>query len=102
REATEVTLLNGASRSYTKLEGRARRASEADKDAVLKRGSEAVVARQRCVEWSWTEDGETHTICMTADGVLLRLVVYSQTVMEARSVRYRPQPPDLFRVPNNY
>jgi hypothetical protein len=36
------------------------------------------------------------------DGVLLRLVVDSQTVMEARAVRYRPQPPELFRVPTNY
>jgi hypothetical protein len=69
---------------------------------VLKRGGEVVVARQRCVEWSWTEDVETHTICVTQDGVLLRLVVDSQTVMEARAVRYRPQPPELFRVPTNY
>jgi hypothetical protein len=37
-----------------------------------------------------TEDVETHTICVTQDGVLLRLVVDSQTVMEARAVRYRP------------
>jgi hypothetical protein len=102
REAKEVTLLNGATRTYTKLEGTPRRPSEPDKDAALKRGGEAVVARQHCVEWSWTEDAETHTICMTADGVLLRLVVDSQTVMEARSVRYRQQPPELFRVPNNY
>ena len=102
REAKEVTLLNGATRTYTKLEGTARRPSEPDKDAVLKRGNEIVVARQRCVEWSWTEDVEIHTICVTADGVLLRLVVDSQTVMEARSVRYRPQPPELFRVPTNY
>jgi hypothetical protein len=34
--------------------------------------------------------------------VLLRLVVDSQTVMEARAVRYRPQSPELFRVPTNY
>jgi hypothetical protein len=69
---------------------------------VLKRGGEVVVARQRCVEWSWTEDVETHTICVTQDGVLLRLVFDSQIVMEARAVRYRRQPPELFRVPTNY
>ena len=33
---------------------------------------------------------------------LLRLLVDAGTVMEARSVRYRPQPPELFRVPTNY
>jgi hypothetical protein len=102
RQAHEVTLLNGATRTYTKLEGTPRRRSEPDKDAVLKRGGELVVAGQRCVEWSWTEDVETHTICVTPDGVLLRLVVDAETVMEARSVRYRPQPPELFRVPTNY
>jgi hypothetical protein len=102
RQAKEVTLLNGATRTYTKLEGTPRRPSEPDKDAVLKRGGEVVVARQRCVEWSWTEDVETHTICVTPDGMLLRLVVGGETVMEARSVRYRPQPPELFRVPTNY
>ncbi len=102
REAQEVTLLNGAARTYSKIDGTPRQPSEPDKDAVLKRGGEAVVARQRCVEWSWTEDDETHTICVTMDGVLLRLVVNSQTVMEARSVSYRPQPPELFRVPTNY
>jgi len=102
REAHEVTLLNGATRTYSKLDGLARKPSEPDKDAVLKRGGEAVVARERCVEWSWTQDVETHTICDTADGVLLRLVIDSQTVREARSVRYRRQPPELFRVPGNY
>lgn len=102
REAHDVTLLNGATRTYSKIDGTARRPSEPDKDAVLKRGGEAVVARERCVEWSWTEDTETHTICVTADGVLLRLVVDSQTVREARSVSYRRQPPELFRVPSNY
>ena len=95
-------MLNGANRTYTKLEGAPRRPTEPDKDAVLKRGGEVVVARQRCVEWSWTEDVETHTICVTADGVLLRLVVDSKTVMEARSVSYRQQPAELFRVPTNY
>jgi hypothetical protein len=102
RQANEVTLLNGANRTYTKVDGAPRQPSEPDKDAVLKRGAEAVVARQRCVEWSWTEDVETHTICVTPDGVLLRLVVDSKTVMEARSVKYRQQPAELFRVPTNY
>jgi hypothetical protein len=102
RQSHEVTLLNGATRTYTTVEGTPRRPSEPDKDKALKRGGEVVVARQRCVEWSWTEDVETHTICVTPDGVLLRLAVNGETVMEARSVRYRPQPPELFRVPTNY
>jgi hypothetical protein len=28
-----------------------------------------------CVSWSWTEDVETRTVCMTEDGVLLRFLI---------------------------
>jgi hypothetical protein len=102
RKANGVTLLNGASRTYRKLEGAPRQPAEPDQGAVLKRGGEAVIAGQRCLEWSWTEDVETRTICVTPDGVVLRLLVDAKTVMEARSVRYRQQPPELFQVPSNY
>ncbi len=102
RKANVVTLLNGASRTYRKLEGTPRQPMEPEKGAALQRGGEAVVAGLPCVEWSWTEDIETHTICVTPDGVLLRLVVDSKTVMQARSVGYRRQPPELFQVPTNY
>ena len=54
-----------------------------------------------CTDWSWTEEGETNSICATADGVMLRLVVDGQ-IIEARSVKYGPQKADLFRVPANY
>lgn len=36
------------------------------------------------------------------DGVLLRLVVDGDTVMQARSVSYAPQPAELFQVPQGY
>ena len=42
---------------------------------------------------------ETRTVCITADGVLLRFVIDAQTVTEARSVNYRRQPAELFQVP---
>ena len=47
-------------------------------------------------------DVETRTVCITADGVLLRFLVDGKTISEARSVTYRPQPPDIFQVPPNY
>ena len=55
-----------------------------------------------CVDWSWTEDVETHTVCLTSDGVLLRLVVDGNKVIEARSVSYGQQRPELFEVPPGY
>jgi hypothetical protein len=102
RGANEITLLSTARRTYTKLEGAARRLLDPEPGAVLKRGSEAVVAGLRCTDWSWTEDVETHTVCATADGVLLRLIVDGKTAIEARSVRYATQKPELFQVPPDY
>ncbi len=45
---------------------------------------------------------ETHTVCATADGVLLRLIVDGKTVIQARSVSYGPQAVELFQVPPGY
>ncbi len=72
------------------------------KGVALKPGAEAVVAGLHCVDWSWTEDTETHTACLTPDGVLLRLIIDGKTVMQASSVSYGPQPAKLFEVPSGY
>ncbi|MDR3423122.1 MAG: hypothetical protein P4L80_18115 [Xanthobacteraceae bacterium] len=102
RNAHEITLLTPKSRSYRKLDGAARRPLEPEPEASLTRGGEAVVAGLHCTDWSWTEDVETHTVCATPDGVLLRLVVDGHTVIEARSVSYGRQGADLFQVPPDY
>jgi hypothetical protein len=102
RNANEITLLTPASRTYSQLEGAPRRPLEPETGAVLKRGNESVVTGLHCVDWSWTEDVETHTVCATADGVLLRLVVDGKTVMQARSVSYGAQGAELFQVPPDY
>ena len=96
-----VTLLTPATRTFRKLDKAPRRPSEPEPDAALKRGEEGGVAGLPCTDWSWTEEAETHTVCATADGVMLRLVVDGQTLIEARSVKYGPQKADLFCVPAN-
>ena len=102
-EGHAITLLTPATRTFRKLEQAPRRPLEPEPGAVLKRGAAAVVAGLPCTDWSWTEEGgEQHTVCATADGVILRLVVDGQTFLEARSVKYGPQKADLFRVPANY
>jgi hypothetical protein len=102
-EAHAITLLTPATRTFRKLDQAPRRALEPEPGAVLKRGAEAVVAGLPCTHWSWTEDGgEQHTVCATADGVILRLIVDGQTFIQARSVKYGSQKADLFRVPANY
>ncbi len=102
RKAHEVTLLTPRNHSYRKLEGTARQPPEPASGTALKRGDEAVVGGLHCTEWTWTDDVETHTACITADGVLLRLVTDGQTIMQARSVHYGRQGPELFQVPPNY
>ncbi len=102
RISKEVTLLNGANGTYHKLEGAPRQPIESELGALLKRDGESIVAGLRCIDWSWTDDEETHTACMTPDGVLLRLLVDGKTTVEARAVTYHQQPPELFEVPRNY
>ena len=98
RDAREVTLLTSANRTYPQI-GRQRRAGllEPEPGAVLKRGADAVVGGLPCTDWSWTEDGEKHTVCATTDGVMLRLVVDGATFIQARSVKYAPQKAELFQ-----
>jgi hypothetical protein len=98
----EFALLNPTTRTFRKLEGASRRPADPEKGAMLQRGDETVVAGLHCVDWSWTDDVETHTVCTTADGVLLRLVVDGNTVLQARSVSYGRQAAELFQVPSNY
>lgn len=100
--ANEITLLTPARRTYRKLAGAPRRPLDPEPGTALKRGDEAIVAGLHCVDWSWTEDVEAHTVCVTADGVLLRLVVDGKTIKEARSVNYARQGPELFQVPPGY
>ena len=88
RNAHEITLLNLAKHTYLKLEGTPRLPLDPERGKALRRGNKSVVAGLHCVDWSWIEDAETHTVCLTSDGVLLRLVVDGSNLMQARSVSY--------------
>ncbi len=102
RKRHEITLLNPKTHTFLRIEGTARELAGPARGAALSRGPNSVAAGMRCVDWSWMQDIERHTACMTPDGVLLRLVVGGKIIMEARSVKYRYQPPELFQVPRNY
>jgi hypothetical protein len=102
RDGHVVTLLTPATRTFRKVDQAPRRPSEPASGAALARGADAVIAGLSCTDWSWSEDGEKHTLCVTADGVTLRLIVDGQTFLEARSVKYTQQKAGLFQVPTNY
>jgi hypothetical protein len=65
-------------------------------------GGEFAIAGVACIDWSWMDDTDLHTACLTRDGVLLRLRINGKIVAEARSILYAPQPPQLFEVPRGY
>lgn len=102
RDANEITLIIPKSRTYRQLEGEPRGPIEPEKGAVLTRGGDGKVAGFACTEWSWVEEGEKHTVCATPDGVPLRLAIDDTTVVEARTVTYHKQKPELFEVPPGY
>ena len=98
----ELTVFNAANHTYLMLEGPAAKRMSPQTGTTLKRGGEYKIAGQNCIDWSWMDDAEMHTACLTPDGVLLRLIIDGQVVAEARSVSYAPQPPELFEVPPGY
>jgi hypothetical protein len=100
QKSGEFTLLNTANHTYRTLEAAKRMSPQ--KGTTLKRGGEYKIAGQNCIDWSWMDDTELHTTCLTPEGVLLRLVIDGQTVAEARAVLYAPQPSELFEVPRGY
>jgi hypothetical protein len=102
RQREEITLLNPANKTYRILEGSPRMPMATGKGVKLQRGANATVANHHCVDWSWRDDTERHTACLPPDGVMLRLIIDGQTILEARSVKYAQQPPNLFDVPKGY
>ncbi|MBP0495972.1 hypothetical protein [Roseomonas indoligenes] len=71
--------------------------------AALTKGKEDRVAGEACTQWAGPR---RTTVCVTADGVLLRSVSAlpngGENRIEAISVRYGPQDPARFRVPAGY
>ena len=101
RRTREIVLLSSANRTFRQLD-MPRQPEEPAPESRLKRGNESVIAGLRCINWSWTEDVETRTVCMTEDGVLVRFLIDGKTVSEARSVSFHPQSAELFEVPPGY
>ncbi len=65
------------------------------------RGGDDAIAGIPCVEWTAT-GRQGQSICVTADGVLLRVRFGTRVVATAAEVRYEPQDPALFRIPAGY
>lgn len=67
------------------------------------RQGEATVAGRPCTQWQTRDrDARAVLVCVTDDGVLLRVGTLEQPRMSAVSIRYAPQDPAAFRVPAGY
>jgi hypothetical protein len=102
RNSRQSTLLIPRTHVYLQLEGVPRGPIEIDEGAALTRTGGSKLLGLQCTDWSWTDNGETRTVCATPDGVLVRLVVGGKTLVQAVSVKYRNQPAELFEIPLNY
>jgi len=69
--------------------------------AFTKRGSTSI-AGQTCIDWATAGAGTETVLCLTGDGVLLRVQAGGRTLVEANSVTYEPADPKLFAVPTDY
>jgi hypothetical protein len=74
----ELTLLNPTNQTYLTLKGPAAKRMSPEGGTILKRGGESEIAGQNCIDWSWIDETEMHTACLTPDGVLLRLIIVAR------------------------
>lgn len=63
------------------------------------RGKDEQIAGLGCTNWDYKTARGSGTACVTADGVLLRILALSGNGLEARQVSYEPQSPSRFSAP---
>ncbi len=77
-----------------------------DEHAHFTRKGEMTVAGQKCTQWDMVLDQDRRTVCITADGLLLRNLATDpqgrKSLVEATIVRIEPVPPELFVIPADY
>lgn len=70
-----------------------------DVAASARRTGTCSAAGENGSEWTREDGGETHVICVTDDGIILRSAVAGSTSFEVTSVQRGPQSADLFTLP---
>ncbi|MBC7768686.1 MAG: hypothetical protein H7124_07850 [Phycisphaerales bacterium] len=67
--------------------------------ANARRTGSCSAAGENGSEWTREEGGETHVVCITDDGIILRSAVADSVSWETISVQRGPQSADLFALP---
>jgi hypothetical protein len=69
----------------------------------FERAGTATVAGLACTDWRTADSGgQATTVCLTADGVLLRARRDDVVLVQARAVTYAPLDPSTFAIPADY
>lgn len=104
RTTAYVTILNSRTKTYVRLEEAPDGAFRVDPTASFTQGGKSKAAGLSCNEWSWVETSTQNprTLCVTDDGVILRMTENGRTLFEATSVTYHRANPRTFEVPSDY
>jgi hypothetical protein len=70
--------------------------------ATFTRQNDATIAGQSCTDWAVNGAGPQTVLCLTGDGVLLRVQAGGHILVEASHVTYAPSDPALFTIPTQY
>ncbi len=95
-------LVNDNSRSVMEMAAPRQGPLEPGSATQFTRRGETTIAGLACTDWATSGGGPETVLCLTADGVLLRVQAGGHTLVEASSVTYAPSDAALFQIPAQY
>lgn len=102
-KSQRLSLVDTARKSVLELEAPKESATHPDPASAWIEAGHAKLAGLECTEWRLAMGGvEPEQICVTSDGVLLRVSVAGTPIVEAKTVRFETLDPTLFAVPAKY
>jgi len=97
-----IDMVNPAGKSVLQLDAPRRDTLEPDSAADYTKLGETKIAGVSCTEWATTGGAAPEQLCVTPDGVLLRIRESGKTLLEATRVVYRRLDPETFEVPAKF
>lgn len=98
-----IQTVREADHSVVQIDGGDQALPGAAPPGRFSRGADAEILGLACTQWQTTDlSGRIVTICLTADGVMLRAESGGLVLVEATRVRFAPLGEAVFRVPTDY
>lgn len=99
-KAHRLTLVDSSKRTVLEMELPSQGLLHPDEQAAYTKGRQDTVAGLGCTEWAAPADGgPPKQLCVTDDGVLLRIRAGAGAVLQATSVQYGRLAPETFQPP---